>query len=105
MDVVRDLTLESCPAVAIILQEAEAHIFIPKKLQVTIRLKFSGDLSAKDHLIILQACLEYQQYAKSCVQCQGYKDEWDVDSSCPFWGEEKSHGSQSQGIVTVASLE
>lgn len=79
VDVVWDLTPESHPVVA------EACIFIPEKLQVTIRLKFSEDFSAGDHLIILQACLEYQQYVKSCIQCQVYKDEWDVDrSSNPF---------------------
>lgn len=90
VDVGWDLKLESCLAVPIIALEAEAHIFIPKKLQVTIRLKFSGGFSARDHLIILQACLEYQQYVKSCVQCQGYKDEWDVGrSSCPFWGRKR----------------
>lgn len=90
VDVGWDLMLESCLAVPIIALEAEAHIFIPQKLQVTIRLKFSGGFSARDHLIILRACLKYQQYVKSCVQCQGYKDEWNVGrSSCPFWGRKR----------------
>lgn len=85
LDVAWDLTLETSSVVAVFALGAEAHIFIPQKLQVRIRLKFSEDFSASNHLIILQACLEYQQYVKCCVQCQGYRDEWDVDrSSNPF---------------------
>lgn len=60
VDLARDQP-QSCPEVAIIAREAEAHIFILQKLLLTIRLKFSGDFSACDHPIILQACLEYQQ--------------------------------------------
>lgn len=59
LDLAWDVTLESCPAVVIIALEAEAHIFIPEKLRVTIRPKFSGDFSAYGHGIILQVCLEY----------------------------------------------
>jgi hypothetical protein len=76
LDLARILTLELCPAVVIIALEAEAHIFIPEKLWVTIRPKFSGDFRACGHQIILQVCLEYQQSTKTCAQCQGYKDEW-----------------------------
>ena len=60
LDLARDQP-QSCPEVAIIAREAEAHIFILQKLLLTIRLKFSGDFSACNHPIILQACLEYQQ--------------------------------------------
>lgn len=59
MGLARDLTLGLGPDVAIIALGTEAHIFILAKLQVTIRLKFSG-FSAYDHLVILQACLEYR---------------------------------------------